>query len=78
MLAHSLPFAPARTYQRLLWLALGAVLLPLLLAVLPPLVQREQAALTVPERTTVQDRPAIPAALAPGAPPNQTLPPGSG
>ncbi len=78
MLAHSLPFAPARTYQRLLWLALGAVLLPLLLAVLPPLVQREQAALTVPERTTVQDRPAIPAAPAPVAPPNQTLPSGLG
>ncbi len=78
MLAHSLVFVPARIYRHLLWLALGAVLLPLLLAVLPPLVQREQAALTVPERTTVQDRPAIPAAPAPVAPTSQTLPSGLG
>ncbi len=73
MLAHSLAFTPARTYQRLLWLALGVMLLPLLLVVLPPLVQREQVALTVQDRTTAQDRPAAPA---PVAPLNQTLPPG--
>lgn len=47
MLAHSLTFAPARTYQRLLRLALGAMLLPLLLAILPPIAQREQATPTM-------------------------------
>jgi len=72
MLAHSLPFAPARTYQRLLWLALGVVLLPLLLVVLPPLVQREQVA------PTAREQPVAPVAPAPVAPPNQTLPPGLG
>jgi len=66
MLAHSLTFAPARAYQRLLWLALGAVLLPLLLVALPPLVQREQTALTV------QDTPVAPTTTA------QQIPPGLG
>ncbi len=71
MLAHSLAFAPARIYRHLLWLALGAVLLPLLLVALPPLVQREQATPITPDQ-------AAHLSPAPAAPVPQALPPGLG
>ncbi|MCA1725154.1 MAG: hypothetical protein LC748_13070, partial [Thermomicrobia bacterium] len=63
----AMTFAPARTYQRLLWLAMVTMLLPLLLAALPPLVHREQAAPNAPDRP-----------VEPVAPTTQKIPPGLG
>lgn len=75
MIALALTPIPIRSYQRLLWLTVGGLLLALLLSALPPIVQREQLlALARPVPAAVA--PAAPARSSPAIPTTQQIPAG--